>query len=263
MRGRAMVALALLSRSPPSFATDGDPWRTFGRELARAGIGKTPPAPRIYNGTMTRDYPAVAGLVILSAGSVALCTGTLVSPSVVVTAAHCFDSSPTRVVAGFFPDGVTEQDYDATASAQHPSYVPGRLAYADIGLLLLATPVQGVTPMPLAGAAPHRRRPGIIVGFGKDQLGMIGVKEMGTIRLRRCPRAFLPAGLLRRQLSTSLCWRPTPGGQDTCPGDSGGPLLVNGVVAGVTSGGYPDCPGVLSWDTNVALFRSWIDPLLR
>jgi hypothetical protein len=39
-------------------------------------------------------------------------------------------------------------------------------------------------------------------------------------------------------------------------------LLVDGAVAGVTSGGYPHCHGRLSWNTNVALFRDWINALL-
>jgi len=51
---------------------------------------------------------------------------------------------------------------------------------------------------------------------------------------------------------------------DTCSGDSGGPLIVNGAVAGVTSGGIgtTGCPGQLSFDTNVARYRAWIARVL-
>jgi secreted trypsin-like serine protease len=61
-------------------------------------------------------------------------------------------------------------------------------------------------------------------------------------------------------LGKSLCWRQADQLHDTCSGDSGGPLIVNGAVAGVTSGGIGlmDCPSVLSFDTNVARYRSWI-----
>jgi hypothetical protein len=38
---------------------------------------------------------------------------------------------------------------------------------------------------------------------------------------------------------------------------------VKSALAGVTSGGYPDCPGILSWDTNVVPFLSWINPHLQ
>ena len=55
------------------------------------------------------------------------------------------------------------------------------------------------------------------------------------------------------------------------PQDAAGiPQIFDGVptgdypaVAGVTSGGYPDCPGILSWDTNVVPFLPWIDAHLQ
>ncbi len=63
----------------------------------------------------------------------------------------------------------------------------------------------------------------------------------------------------------SLCWRPGRRGSDTCSGDSGGPLLVDGAVAGVTSGGIgtQSCPSVLSYDTNVVRYRGWIEDVLQ
>jgi secreted trypsin-like serine protease len=217
---------------------------------------------RIYNGEVTTDYPAVAWLVIVDADQgVGLCTGTLITPTVVVTAAHCLQQSPVRVVAAFFPDGI-EQSFEGSAYALHPDYSPDTLAYADIALLALATPASSITPMPLAATPPRPGRAGVIVGYGRDAFARVGLKEMGSVRLRRCPRVYRPARLAKGQLSTSLCWRPKPRGQDTCEGDSGGPLLIDGTVAGITSGGFPQCPGKLSWDTSVALFRPWIDALL-
>ena len=81
--------------------------------------------------------------------------------------------------------------------------------------------------------------------------------------MKKCPRTFAPAGLFPGQLSRSLCWRPKQRHQDTCQGDSGGPLLVKSTLAGVTAGGFPDCPGILSWETNVVPFLSWINDHLR
>ncbi|KAJ8932945.1 hypothetical protein NQ314_014324 [Rhamnusium bicolor] len=49
------------------------------------------------------------------------------------------------------------------------------------------------------------------------------------------------------------------GGHDACRGDSGGAVIVNGVLHGIVSWGRgcgrPDFPGV---HTNVAYFRQWI-----
>jgi hypothetical protein len=260
MRSLLVVAVLALASSGASATSPGG-WIALSPPADAAP--PRPPTHRIYNGEPTGTFPAVAGLVILrSDGSVALCTATLVTPRVVVTAAHCFLEPPTRVIAAFFPDGATEEDYDAVAYTIHPEFDADVLAHADVALVALERSVAGVTPMPLAAVKPRPRTRGIIVGFGQDETGAVGTKEMGTVRLKACPRTFPPAGIRRGQLAASLCWRPKKQGQDTCQGDSGGPLIAAGEVAGVTSGGYPPCPGKLSWDTSIAAFRRWIDGAL-
>jgi len=223
------------------------------------------PVSRIYNGQPTGDFPAVAGLVVFRGdGAIGLCSATLIADGVLITAAHCVSSNPSRIVAAFFPDGTTEADYEVAAYAVHPQFDIDTLARADVALVALAQPVSGVAPIGLARRKPRARTPGTIVGYGRDENGTTGAKQMGTIRLKACPQTFPPAGIQRGQLAGSLCWTPRKrGGQDTCQGDSGGPLLVRGVVAGVTAGGYPTCPGKLSWDTSVVAYRAWIDAALR
>jgi secreted trypsin-like serine protease len=241
-----------------SLAAGADAWRSLPGETSNV-TRDAGALTRIYNGVPTSDFPAVAGVAILNAGgTIAGCSGTLVSPSVVLTAAHCVASGPVAIRAVFFPGGV-EAQYNATAYAIHPEYSPSQLAVADIALVLLESPVADVTPIPLAARSPRPGKKGTIVGYGRDETGTIGLKQFGSVKLKKCPRRFSPAGLSAGQLARSLCWRPKKRGQDTCHGDSGGPLLVKFAVAGVTSGGFPDCPGILSWDTNVVPFLSWID----
>jgi hypothetical protein len=256
-----LVLVLVISSS--CFAEAG--WRLLSAEPARNPGLDAAGIPQIFDGVPTGDYPAVAGVaVLLDGGVVASCTGTLISPSVVITAAHCVASGPLAIATVFFPGGgSTGVQYDVVQYAIEPEFSPDVLAVADIALLLLESPVAGVTPMPLATKTPRPGTKSTIVGYGQDETGRVGLKEFGTIRLKKCPRMFNPAGLVRRQLSRSLCWRPKQRHQDTCHGDSGGPLLAKSALAGVTSGGYPDCPGILSWDTNVVPFLPWITPLLR
>jgi V8-like Glu-specific endopeptidase len=251
---RIVSLLSLLLTA--SFAAAGG-WQAL---PGQASDARVPDAfTRIYNGVPTAEFPAVAGVAILNFnGSIAGCSGTLVGPQTVLTAAHCVTSGPVAIQTVFFPGGV-EADYDVVGLKVHPEFSPATLAVADLALIYLATPVAGVAPVPLATRSPRAGKKATIVGYGRDETGTFGLKQFGSVRLKKCPRRFNRAGLIAGQLARSLCWRPQKKTrQDTCQGDSGGPLLVDSSLAGVTSGGFPDCPGVLSWDTNVVPFLSWI-----
>jgi MYXO-CTERM domain-containing protein len=170
------------------------------------------------------------------------CTGILIAPSVVMTAAHCIDSTLDKVLIG-------------TNSLAKPSIgetinVARRLAYPqgkyDVGIVILANP-STITPRLLAtGWAQSDIVDGArveFVGYGAiDRNSQTYIDEMqqaestvtdaGCTTHAGCDPAARPNGEIGAGGA----------GIDTCPGDSGGPMYLltdyGEFLAGVTSRGY-------------------------
>ncbi len=219
----------------------------------------------IFNGAPpdAPEHAAVVGLHRRSGDSVALapfCSGTLISPTVVLTAAHCLDVAaaskprPTTISAGAVAIYVgnhaasdpAPQVFGVVEARIHPNY--NRFSNNnDIGLLRLAAPVQGVVPVPALPAALGFTQADIGVGvnfagFGLTEEGASGVKL----------QVDLPLG----GLGCTVPGCPSPGSVDTmvsysqpgagpCSGDSGGPLFIyrsgTPYVGAVTSYGDAAC----------------------
>lgn len=189
----------------------------------------------IINGTVDAADPAV---VMVRTESGLYCTGTLVADSLVLTAAHCLDGS-AQVGVGFGLDGWSTPAAVAQQIA-HPLWNGDYNAGHDVALLVLASSVSGVTPIPLSGDWAAAR-PGDtlrIVGYGDDTAPTntgFGTKRSASVTARSAANAGLIA------VSEAS-------GTQTCHGDSGGPALytdAQGVerVVGVASFGYPNCQG--------------------
>ena len=255
-----MRYLLLLALALPSLGGAQTPWRLLETPDPPQSV-----TPNIFNGAETAEFPAVVVLTMTNSDDTrAVCSGTLITPTAVLTAAHCLAFDPVRVAVTVRPTGTTRADvYIASAFVSHPRFSLASVPVADVGIVRLATPVANVQPLPLVSHTPRPRTRGVIVGYGDDGFGNFGDKRIGTVQLRRCPRGLHVQGTAVR-LGKALCWRPTFGTSDTCSGDSGGPLIVDGGVAGVTSGGIGAtvCPGQLSFDTNVVRYRAWIASML-
>jgi len=201
------------------------------------------------------------------------CSATLVSPTVLITAAHCttgtlgktlvtFDSviaqqppSPFPAAAdpaaGYTSAEITAAGYLAGTAYTHPQYsnFTDLDNWNDVGVIVLDEPVTGIAPAQLAptGYLDAYAQPVLnrtifdLVGYGtevrKPDSGPQKPQPMSYPLLRRYTTA--PGQKLTPQI-LQLNGNPadTRGGGGTCFGDSGGPVFLNGKLVAVTSYGY-------------------------
>lgn len=201
------------------------------------------------------------------------CSGSVIAPTKVLTAAHCVDGfnlANFQVIVGR-PDlrnVGSGQTIPVASGRVHPDFEQTGLH--DVGVLNLAQPAN-VTPIALA--TPDQSTAATMPGAGLEVAGYGATKPFGvhlspflktTVEIvrtdRRCLRAYSRDLFAPESMICALGARRKHGGRfkihtSACSGDSGGPLVANTSAGAVEVGtvsyggalcGLPAAPSVYS-----------------
>lgn len=236
------------------------------------------PQPYIIGGTEVPDgkYPFLAAIVGPNEQGEfvsAVCGATLVTPTLVMTAAHCIGpQTPLGRKAVLGRTHITDQAqgavFDIASIVKHPRFDSERSPEYDIGFIELATPAFSfpLVKLPRKGQTPPEVVGEIatIAGWGVTNIEDFNIPE-------RMHEAKVPVLEPQACAAYGATYNPelmlcsVGKGIDSCVGDSGGPmfqLAADGYIKQLSIVAYgrgcadPQYPGLYTWLGSAQLWDS-------
>jgi hypothetical protein len=237
----------------------------------------------IVNGEPTGNlYPSVGALILdwwepigVVNGDDQWCTGSLISPTVFLTAAHCvvgsFAPPGTQFYVSFAPDLLAKgiKIIKATGYVADPLYGHDQANLHDLAVVFLpASATKGMTPLqlPEAGELDRLAAKGTLsktlfvnVGYGSSA-SRTGPPSFGWDGKRNMSKSEF-MGLQPTWLGLLMNTSATGEGGD-CYGDSGGPKFLDGnpnkIYATVTTGDFPCRATTWDWRLDTPEARAFL-----
>ncbi|XP_017469617.1 PREDICTED: trypsin eta-like [Rhagoletis zephyria] len=194
------------------------------------------------------------------------CGGSILNEDTILTAAHCVVNrrvSNLMVIAGTNNRAGSDGTVALVSKVVTHELYNASITDYDVALLLLTTPLKFdhlfIAPVALVAAAPTAGAKAKVTGWGTVSEGGVLASRLQVVNVFVQDQEQCIGAYGARITDAMLCAGVVEGGKDACQKDSGGPLLVEDQLAGITSWAIgcarPEYPGVY---VNVSHVREWI-----